>query len=401
MFFFIYLVEDHYNDIINYSPRCIENYYADICDGSYYQSQSTDGKFVSLVWHIDGAPTINSKTLEIWLILAFVIELPVSARFCLRNVLLCGIWFVDQKPDFDLFQLHFVREIKHLKNNGFNINHNGNIVPFSLKIFSSLADLPARAASLKLKQFNGKFGCPVCYHPGRQHDDNHLIRLYRHRAKKFPLRTATESIAYADLAEETGSAVMGWKGRSVVLDIIEIPNQTPFDYMHLVLEGELKRKLVCFFFPPNGILSKPDLNAVNKILRKIKFPHDFSKKVSSISEKLIRRAKAGEMQVLLLHVLLPAVKSFIPNHIFCHLGLLVTALQLLNNDVATDEDIIVAEEMLDEYHRVDVELYGETSQTFTNHALIHFADQRRKHGCPLLLLSNSIFEGFIASLKRQ
>ena len=182
-------------------------------------------------------------TFLLWLILAFVVELPVSVRLSLHNVLLCGIWFGNQKPDFDLFQLQFVKEVKHLKNNGFNINNNENIVPFSLKISSSLADLPG----LKLKQFNGKFGCPVCHYPGCPQEDNHLIRLYRYHSNKFPLRTATESIQYADTAEETRSTVMGWKGRSVVLDIVEIPDQSPFDYMHLVLEGELERKQADFF----------------------------------------------------------------------------------------------------------------------------------------------------------
>ena len=76
-------------------------------------------------------------------------------------------------------------------------------------------------------------------------------------------------------------------------------------------------------------------------------------------------------------------------------------MQLLNKDIAHENDIHLAEVMIDEYHRLNGELSGEESQTFTNHAIIHLADQRRKHGCPLVLLSNFVFEGFIASLKRQ
>jgi len=100
-------------------------------------------------------------------------------------------------------------------------------------------------------------------------------------------------------------------------------------------------------------------------------------------------------------VLLPVLKSRIPNDIFCHFGLLVTALQLLNKDVAVEEEIQCAEDMLDHYHQLDVQLYGDNSQTFTNHGLTHLAAQRRVHGCPLLLLSNFVFEGFIGTLKRQ
>ena len=31
-----------------------------------------------------------------------------------------------------------------------------------------VADLPAKASLLNMTQFNGKFGCPTCYHEGQQ-----------------------------------------------------------------------------------------------------------------------------------------------------------------------------------------------------------------------------------------
>ena len=31
-----------------------------------------------------------------------------------------------------------------------------------------VADLPAKASLLNMIQFNGKFGCPTCYHEGEQ-----------------------------------------------------------------------------------------------------------------------------------------------------------------------------------------------------------------------------------------
>ena len=121
---------------------------------------------MSIVWHIDGAPTIKSKALDIWLITAFIVELPIVIRYALKNILFCGIWYGPKKPDFQLFQLHFVKEIKRLRNQGIQIQYKNQALQFYLRVESSLADLPARAASLNMKQFNGKFGCPVCYHPG-------------------------------------------------------------------------------------------------------------------------------------------------------------------------------------------------------------------------------------------
>ena len=219
--------------------------------------------------------------------------------------------------------------------------------------------------------------------------------------RKPALRTHDTFLLHAEVAELNNSAYFGVKGKSVLIDITTIPSEIPFDYMHLILEGELKRKLSRHLFSSQGYITAQSLSEINDSLKEMKYPHDFSKKVTSIDEKSIRKGKAGFLQVVLLHVLLPLLKSRVPNSIFCHIGLLVTANQILNTDRVDENDISLAEEMLDEYHRLDVSLYGDHSQTFTNHALVHLADQRRKHGCPLILLSNFVFEGFIATFKRQ
>ena len=39
-------------------------------------------------------------------------------------------------------------------------------------------DLPARAMVSNTKQFNGKYGCLYCYHPGKTEGSNHLHRFW-------------------------------------------------------------------------------------------------------------------------------------------------------------------------------------------------------------------------------
>lgn len=39
-------------------------------------------------------------------------------------------------------------------------------VSVKVKLLFGIFDLPAKAAVLNSKQFNGKYGCSVCYHPG-------------------------------------------------------------------------------------------------------------------------------------------------------------------------------------------------------------------------------------------
>ena len=159
----------------------------------------------------------------------------------------------------------------------------------------------------------------------------------------------------------------GVKGRSVVLEITSVPKGIPLDYMHLVLEGELKRKLKYFF---NRVLVLEDIELANEILSKMN-PHDFSKKVKLINVKSIKRAKAGELQILLLHVLLPIFKLILPQDIFCHFGMFVTAIQILNKEVNTYEDVRKSEELLHHYVKLNAGLFGEEAQTYTAHALLH------------------------------
>ena len=51
-------------------------------------------------------------------------------------------------------------------------------------------------------------------------------------------RTYLEVWNHAHQAEATGDVQYGVKGKSVVLDIQRVPEETPLDYMHLVLEGK-------------------------------------------------------------------------------------------------------------------------------------------------------------------
>ncbi|XP_066935956.1 uncharacterized protein [Clytia hemisphaerica] len=259
-----------------------------------------------------------------------------------------------------------------------------------------MADLPAKAASLKMKQFNGLNGCSVCYHPG----ENYRCWVYPYKGDQRDRKYA-EVWRDAHLAEVNGAEENGVKGKSVVLDIQRIPEEAPFDYMHLVLEGEWKRKLLLLLDPRNGYITKGELEQLDQSVKAIKFPHDFKERVTEVSLESIRKAKASEQQLLILHILFPLLKGVLDEELFVHLGLLVTANHILNQDSASDQDVKNADTMLKTYHRLNEDLYNKSEMTYTNHALTHLAKQRKAHGCPLVLLSNFVFEGFIATLKRQ
>ena len=116
--------------------------------------------------------------------------------------------------------------------NGFAINVNGERFHYYVNVQAQLPDLPT---SLRMKQFNGKYGYSICYHPGENNQESGTwVYLFE---PNILLRTPIEVWNNANLADIQGSEVFGVKGKSVVLDIMKVPNETPLDYMHLVLGG--------------------------------------------------------------------------------------------------------------------------------------------------------------------
>lgn len=378
--------------------------YHDICCGSVYQSlpgKDNPQQLISLVYHIDGAPAVKSKSMNLWPIQCFVVELPPTLRYCFSNILVCGISCSPKKPDLKVFQERFVNELEQLQGSRVELEVDAtNISIERIALHGHLADLVAKAPSLCFCQFNGKNGCSVCLHPGeRIQKGKGSIRIYPFDNQDPPRRTHKQTLLHARTAERTGKSVFGIKGVSPLLRVLEVPSQVLLDYMHLVLAGEFLRRMNIWLNHQSdqGFLSECK-DQVDEAMMNIKFPHDFNRKLRPLSE--LKRWKDRELQNLFLHASLPVLKPFFPDDYFCHIALLVTAIRLLTNDVITDGDIAIAKLLIRSYQRLMSSLYGETEQTYTCHALGHLPDQVQEHG-PLILHSSFVFEAMISHLKRQ
>ena len=122
---------------------------------------------------------------------------------------------------------------------------------YKVRIQAVLVDLPAKAALFQTHQYNGQFGCLVCYNPGVSKDRKRIypstevlkIKVLITRKMlyfKFQLRTDAEFRKCSNLAEKNGQMIFGIKRVSILDGLIGIPSQVPFDYMHLVLIGHCK-----------------------------------------------------------------------------------------------------------------------------------------------------------------
>lgn len=155
-------------------------------------------KVFSLVVSSDGAPVLKSRKFN------------VLASDGVPYIILTGLWYAKSKPDMKLFSKHFVSEVNECSK-WCEFDDDNDCPALSVMLIQSVVpDLPAKAILLNTTQYNGKFGCGTCKHPGRY--DNQV----RARLEKWFL-------------SEQGKSVFG--------KLVALPDNAPIDWMHCVCEG--------------------------------------------------------------------------------------------------------------------------------------------------------------------
>ena len=353
----------------------------DIQDGRVYQNfiqhdpRARGRKVLSVVVSSDGAPLIKSKKFSIWPLICFLVELPPQERYKFENILLTGLWYGKSKPNVPLFLKNFTGELSNLANGSNFNNETGELVPSVCRIQSVVPDLPAKALLFNIKQYNGKFGCSVCKHPGR-YDRQARARLYEYRPSgTVAVRTAQETRMFARIAEARGTTIFGIKGENVFSRLVDIPDNVPIDWMHCVCEGILKRQLFKRWFDPQYATDAYSLLEISHELGNmflfIEVPHDLTRKPRSIAE--LKHWKASEFRLFALFAGLPCLRyavlsdEFGVDH-FYHFALLSTALRFLHSIPISKTCVEKAQVLLDNFVRLLPSLYGIEECTYNSHA---------------------------------
>ena len=100
------------------------------------------------------------------------------------------------------------------------------------RIQSVVPHLPAKALLLNIKQYNGKFGCITCKHPGRY---SHSARQIRARLYEYwpsgtvAVREAHETRMFGRIGEVRGTIVFGIKRENVFCQLVDISDNLPID----------------------------------------------------------------------------------------------------------------------------------------------------------------------------
>ena len=207
---------------------------------------------------------------------------------------------------------------------------------FRAKLVMGVFDLPAKAAVLCAKQFNG---CSVCLHPDKRLPNNSQVYLPE---SVYPERTHTQVIAAGIKAERTNSCVQGIEGTSPLASAFDIVASFPVDYMHAVLEGVTRWLLRRWFdskFHASPFYLGRHIKEIDSVYLQQRPPQEFSRPPRSI-HKHLKYWKASELRNWLLFYSLPLLLSFLPSLYWHHYALLVGLSQLFENNFGNNRCLL-------------------------------------------------------------
>lgn len=162
---------------INLKSPCPESYISDVETGSQYQDLKSkkliDDQTLTLQLNIDGAVCFKFSKFGFWPFMGIFNEAPYRLRR--SNILLLALWFGNKKPPADSFIGKVMDELQILECTGFMLDE--KLIKLKMLLIST--DTVARPIIRGTVQFNGKFGCDFCLHPGNsQKKITHKLRPY-------------------------------------------------------------------------------------------------------------------------------------------------------------------------------------------------------------------------------
>lgn len=376
---------------------------ADVWDAWALRPLLQPGRFFSnpnnlaLSLFTDGIPIFHSSSTTIWPVYLQILNLPAKIRMQSDNILLPGLWVGPKKPPMRYLLQKVIESLSSLSSSGTTICTSSGPMVVRARIVMGIFDLPAKSSVLCMKQFNGEFGCPTCYHPGRRLANNSRIYL----PGTYTERTHSNYMTDTRNAELQKSPVRGIFCRPPIACTLDIVASIPIDYMHALLEGVVKRITTMWFdsaFHLQPFYIGRRVSVVDELLVQQTPPNEFSRPPRSI-KKSLKYWKASEFQAWLLFYALPVLIDILPPLYWHHFSLLVCASHILLQEELPILLIDSADKLLADFHQLLPELYGEQACTINAHLLTHLCKFVRLWG-PLWTHSTFSFESKNGHLKR-
>jgi hypothetical protein len=317
---------------------------------------STD--IIKLQVNVDGLPVYKSSSLSMWPILCAISNMPSTMPFPI------ALYSGNQKPSNLDFLTDFISEAKHLLSDGLLLGE--RIITISLQCF--ICDAPARAMIKGIVQYNGRYGCDMCEQAG-EYDGRMLFLQTDARLRtdnSFRLQTNKPHHRLVSPLTE------------LPLDMV---NDYPLDYMHLVNLGVTRRLMLMWISGPRQTrLSATLLDVISHKLLRLKrhIPHDFARKPRSLES--LKLWKATEFRQFLLYTGPLVLYDVLDRDLYQNFMSLSCGIAILINENLNMNYNSYAHDLLVNFVKNSIVLYGKKFVSYNVHGLTHLAQVAARFG---------------------
>ncbi|XP_026675428.1 uncharacterized protein LOC113465227, partial [Ceratina calcarata] len=319
---------------------------------------------IQLDFHTDGYSLDRAGSIQLWPIQCMIRNLPHA-----RPVIV-GIYRGPQKPDSPCsFFSKFIRDVQDIISKG-GIDFHGTKVPIKLRCF--IADAPARAFILNHRSHISNRPCSKCKVSGVQSE-----RRLAYIGVDHPLRT---DVQYVQCLDEDHHKEGGSPLASLSFGMV---SQVPFEYMHLVCLGVVKKLLsawICGKYSRSSKLSSSQVSLMSARLESLRqyCPSNFARRPRSIQQ--FSNYKAVEFRQFLLYTGPVIASGILPDKLFNHFLLLHSAIRVLASQSPSPGYLNFAEIALQKFVLRSEQLYGPHFCSYNIHGLLHLTEDVRRLG---------------------
>ncbi len=359
----------HYRGILNSIWKILDAIWSNVPDRHVFKLQL----------NFDGLPLFKSTSTQFWPILGLL-------QGYTKKPILIGLFCGTSKPNSLTEYLHdLVQELKVLKD-GFLFKQK----TFFLNVVSVVCDTPARAFIRGVKSHTAYYGCDKCHQSGvRKSNRMTFPEVNARRRTDDSFRQETDEEHHVQHSPFT----------EVGIDMITC---FPYDYMHLVCLGVMRRLLDLWISttgPLHCRISSSQASMVTDRLLALRnyIPSEFARRPRALVERC--RWKATELRQFLLYTGPVVLRGVLQPQIYDNFMLLSVGVYILASPKYCLELNDFAKTLLVSFVEHFGQLYGKEFLVYNIHGLVHLSEDVKVHG-NLDRISAFPFENFLGKLKK-
>ncbi|EZA48467.1 hypothetical protein X777_13789, partial [Ooceraea biroi] len=308
-----------------------------------------------------------------------------------KRPMIAGVFKGKNKPSdpFEFFA-QFVQEIVDIREEGGILIHNRRL-PLIIRCF--IADAPARAFALNHYGHIASNACSKCKVEGHRCDEPGFGSVMVFQGTGHPPRTDEE---YRNIVDEDHH-----KGRSPLAPVVELVTRVPFESLHLVYVGNVKKVLSAHIRGKYGCrrlnARKLDILDSRMTFLKTHCPSEFNCRPNKLT--MFHHFKGTEYRQLLLYTSPVILQNVFSEEYYQHFLLFHCIMRLLSFEGTTEEMFAYCQESIESYVNMCEELYGEQFMSYNVHALLHVVSDVMQLG-PLETFSAFCYENNMPTFRK-